>query len=58
MAYDHNPGFRRFIEETGSSIYGHPDFKKEDVEARQQLFQRLAERIWTLDRLMLVASEQ
>jgi hypothetical protein len=42
----------------GLPFKAHPDFKKADVEARQQLFQRLAERIWTLDRLMLVASEQ
>lgn len=45
-AYDHNPGFRRFIEESGLPFRAHAEFKKADLDARQTLYQHLAERIW------------
>lgn len=51
QANDHNPGFRRFREETGLPFQAHPEFKKSDLDARQTLYQLLAERIWNLDRL-------
>lgn len=49
IAYDHNPGFVRFIAETGLPFRAHPQFKKADLDARQQLYQRLAEEIWSPD---------
>ncbi|MBC7084619.1 MAG: DUF262 domain-containing protein [Firmicutes bacterium] len=45
-AYEHNPGFQRFIEESGLRFVAHTEFKKADLDARQALYQRLAERIW------------
>jgi hypothetical protein len=45
-AYDHNPGFRRFIEVSGLPFRAHAEFKKDDLDARQALYQQLAERIW------------
>ena len=30
---------------------GHAEFKKADLDARQDLYRRLAEQIWNLDRL-------
>ncbi len=45
-AYEHNPGFRRFIEESGLPFRAHAEFKKADLDARQALYQKLAERIW------------
>ena len=45
-AYDHNPGFRRFIEVSGLPFRAHAQFKKVDLDARQALYQKLAERIW------------
>src|SRR5215471_9941827 len=36
-AYDHNPGFKRFI-----PFRPHPEFKKGDLDARQRLYQQLA----------------
>ena len=45
-AYDHNPGFRRFIEESGLPFRAHAEFKKGDLDARQALYQQLAEHIW------------
>ncbi|MBK8688710.1 MAG: DUF262 domain-containing protein [Betaproteobacteria bacterium] len=55
-AYDHNPGFLRFIGETGLPFRAHPEFKKADLDARQTLYQRLAEQIWNPQRLTLEAA--
>ena len=50
-AYDHNPGFKRFIEESRLPFQPHKEFKKIDLDARQQLYQQLAGLIWSPDRL-------
>ncbi len=50
-AYDHNPGFRRFIEESGLPFRAHAEFRKADLDARQVLYQRLAGQIWSPERL-------
>src|SRR5439155_11010565 len=50
-AYDHNPGFLHFVEESGLPFRAHTEFKKADLDARQGLYQRLAERIWSPDRI-------
>jgi len=51
MAYDHNPGFKRFIKESSLSFSAHPEFKKADLDARQKLYRTLAEHIWNPERL-------
>ena len=51
QAYDHDPGFLRFIEESGLPFRPHQEFKKADLDLRQALYQRLAETIWNPDRL-------
>jgi hypothetical protein len=51
-AYEHNPGFKRFIEASGLKFRAHPEFKKADLDARQVLYQRLAEQIWSPDRVL------
>ncbi len=50
-AYDHNPGFKRFIEQSGLPFRPHATFSKADLDARQDLYLKLAERIWNPDRL-------
>jgi hypothetical protein len=50
-AYDHNPGFIRFIESSGLAFRAHAQFKKADLDARQTLYRNLAEQIWSTDRL-------
>jgi hypothetical protein len=50
-AYDHNPGFKRFIETSNLPFRPHAEFRKADLDARQALYQRLAERIWDPERL-------
>ena len=51
QAYDRNPGFLRFIEESELPFRAHAEFKKVDLDVRQDLYRRLAERIWDPERL-------
>lgn len=50
-AYEHNPGFLRFIKESGLPFRAHGKFQKNDLDARQKLYQQLAEQIWNPERL-------
>ncbi len=50
-AYEHDPRFRRFREESGLSFRPHKEFKKADLDARQRLYQKIAEQIWNPDGL-------
>ncbi len=49
--YQHDPGFRRFLSETGLPFRAHKDFKKADLDARQELYRMIAEKIWDTDAL-------
>jgi hypothetical protein len=51
LAYERNPGFLRFVKETGLPFKAHPEFKRIDLDARQELYRRLAEEIWHPERL-------
>lgn len=50
-AYKNDPGFQRFINETGLAFRPHAEFKKTDMEARQALYRELAEQIWNPGKL-------
>jgi hypothetical protein len=50
-AYDHNPGFRHFVDSSGLAFRPHAEFKKADLDSRQKLYGKLAEQIWSPDRL-------
>jgi hypothetical protein len=54
--YDHNPGFKRFIQESGLPFRLHAEFKKADLDDRQRLYQKLADQIWSPARLEQEAS--
>ena len=56
QAYKNNPGFQRFIERSGLPFRSHFEFKKADLDARQKLYQLLAEQIWNPERLREDAS--
>lgn len=56
-AYDHNPGFLRFIEASGLPFRAVKDFKKVDLDARQGLYRSLAEQIWIPERLAHEAAQ-
>ena len=51
-AYDRDPGFRRFREESGLSFEAHSEFKKADLDDRQELYRKLAEQIWNPENLL------
>jgi len=51
-AYQHDPGFRRFMEDTGLAFQPHTEFKKADMDTRQELYRALAEQIWNPENLM------
>lgn len=51
VCYEHNPGFRSFIEASGLPFRPHPEFKRDDLDARQDLYRRIAEQIWNPQQL-------
>jgi hypothetical protein len=56
QAYDHNPGFSRFVADSGLPFEAHVQFKRADLDARQLLYQQLAEQVWSPTRLEFEAS--
>lgn len=52
QAYDHNPGFKRFIDDSGLPFRPHEQFKRADLEERCELYRTLAEDIWNPDHLL------
>jgi len=55
--YSHNPGFLRYLQKTALPFTPHMQFTKADLDARQVLYQKLAEEIWNPDRLTKVLEE-
>jgi uncharacterized protein DUF262/uncharacterized protein DUF1524 len=51
QCYQRNPAFNQYIQASGLPFRSHPRFKKADLDARQQLYQRLCEEIWSPERL-------
>ena len=45
-AYEHDPGFHRFVEQTGLPFEPYDKFKKAEMDARQRLYGALADQIW------------
>jgi uncharacterized protein with ParB-like and HNH nuclease domain len=54
QAYEHNPGFTRFVKASGLPFHAMDDFKKAQIDERQALYAQIAGRIWDpewLDRI-------
>ena len=51
-AYEHDPGFRRFRDESGIPFQPHSEFRKADLNLRQELYREIAERVWAPERLI------
>lgn len=49
--YERNPGFNRFIGQSGLKFVPHPSFSKADLDARHDLYRSIAERLWNPERL-------
>jgi uncharacterized protein with ParB-like and HNH nuclease domain len=54
-AYNHNPGFAKFVKQSGLPFEFHRHFKKKDFDNRQALYTQLAEWVWSPDRLVEVS---
>ncbi len=52
QCYEHNPGFLRFVQNSGLPFKAHPHFKSADLEERGMLYRQIAERIWNPDDLL------
>jgi hypothetical protein len=50
-AYSHNPGFLSYVKKSGLPFKAHAAFKVADLDARQELYRRLAEEVWSPTRL-------
>lgn len=50
-AYERSPGFLRFVDESGLTFKAHSEFRKADLDTRQELYGALAEEIWDPARL-------
>ena len=50
--YEHNPGFLKFIKDSGLPFRPHPKFTKADLEERCELYRQIAERIWDPNALL------
>lgn len=44
--YDHNPGFLKFIKESGLPFKSYADFKTAQLDERHALYESLADKIW------------
>ena len=51
--YENNPGFLEFIKESKLPFKKHPEFKKEDLDERQELYHAIAKKIWDPETLRL-----
>ena len=58
QTYRNTPGFRRFRENSGLNFRPHPEFKRADLDARQNLYLRLAEQIWNPECLRMTHSTE
>lgn len=52
LAYQNDPGFRRFVNESGLPFRRHPEFKKADLDSRQALYGQIAEQVWSPENLL------
>ena len=52
LAYQNDPGFKRFLKESGLDSHPHPEFKRADPDARQALYGQIAEQVWSPENLL------
>ena len=50
-AYERDPGFSQFVRTSALPFKAHADFRRRDLDERQDLYRRLSEQIWNPDRL-------
>lgn len=50
-AYTHNPQLHRFAEAHGLNLQPHAQFGRAELKARQELYEQIAARVWSTDRI-------
>ncbi len=50
-AYERDPGFNAFVRSSGLPFRGHSEFRRADLDLRQELYQHIAEHLWNPKRL-------
>ena len=50
-AYERDPGFAAFVRSSRLPFEAHGEFRKADLDARQELYRRIAEEVWSPERL-------
>lgn len=51
--YENNPSFLQYVEKSGLPFIHHLEFRKPDIEKRQELYQKICEEIWSSDRFAI-----
>ena len=51
QAYEHNPGFVRFIDLSGLPFRPHAQFRRSDLDERSELYGAIAEQLWDPEKL-------
>ena len=51
--YNHDTGFSDFRDKSGLNFDFHIEFKKADLDARQELYRNIAEQVWNPENLLL-----
>lgn len=49
--YQHHPGFLTYVKQTNLPFRSHEEFRRADLDERQDLYRKLAEEIWDPERL-------
>ena len=49
LAYENNPNFVQMATRLNLPFKAHEEFKKADIEERQELYQAICEIIWSFD---------
>lgn len=49
--YEKNPGFLAFVARTGLPFKAHPEFRRQDLQERTVLYGKIAEQVWSPDRI-------
>src|SRR6266487_139778 len=52
QCYEHNPGFLKFIERSELPFKPYTEFRKKELDERQELFCQIAERVWDPEQLL------
>lgn len=52
LTYENDPGFKRFVNESGLAFRPHAEFRKADLDARQAPYGQIAEQVWGPENLL------